>query len=162
MYVRIAIYSFIIIKRKENLFMVEIKNLSKYYGRNPAVKGIDFEIRDNEILGFLGPNGAGKSTTMNIIAGYLPSTGATVTVNGFDIAVGIKKEHADIRAASFGRLTDHHHTVRADGKMAFAEKLRDIRIQLLRELFLEIVDNDEVVAGSVHFPEFHVMFLRFL
>ncbi|MDE7093893.1 MAG: ABC transporter ATP-binding protein, partial [Oscillospiraceae bacterium] len=65
--------------------MVEIKNLSKYYGTNPAVKGIDFEIRDNEILGFLGPNGAGKSTTMNIIAGYLPSTGGTVTINGFDI-----------------------------------------------------------------------------
>ncbi|MBE6850807.1 MAG: ABC transporter ATP-binding protein [Ruminococcus sp.] len=65
--------------------MVEIKNLTKYYGRNPAVRGIDFEIRDNEILGFLGPNGAGKSTTMNIIAGYLPSTGGTVTINGFDI-----------------------------------------------------------------------------
>ncbi len=65
--------------------MVEIKNLTKYYGNNPAVRGIDFEIRDNEILGFLGPNGAGKSTTMNIIAGYLPSTGGTVTVNGFDI-----------------------------------------------------------------------------
>ncbi len=65
--------------------MVEIKNLTKYYGKNPAVRGIDFEIRDNEILGFLGPNGAGKSTTMNIIAGFLPSTGGTVTVNGFDI-----------------------------------------------------------------------------
>lgn len=65
--------------------MVEIKNLTKFYGKNPAVRGIDFEIRDNEILGFLGPNGAGKSTTMNIIAGYLPSTGGTVTVNGFDI-----------------------------------------------------------------------------
>ncbi len=65
--------------------MVEIKNLTKYYGKNPAVRGINFEIRDNEILGFLGPNGAGKSTTMNIIAGYLPSTGGTVTVNGFDI-----------------------------------------------------------------------------
>ncbi len=65
--------------------MVEIKNLTKYYGKHPAVRGIDFEIRDNEILGFLGPNGAGKSTTMNIIAGYLPSTGGTVTVNGYDI-----------------------------------------------------------------------------
>ena len=41
--------------------MVEIKNLTKYYGNNPAVRGIDFESRDNEILGFLGPNGAGKS-----------------------------------------------------------------------------------------------------
>lgn len=65
--------------------MVEIKNLTKYYGKNPAVRGISFEILDNEILGFLGPNGAGKSTTMNMIAGYLPSTEGTVTVNGFDI-----------------------------------------------------------------------------
>ncbi|MCR4646921.1 MAG: ABC transporter ATP-binding protein [Oscillospiraceae bacterium] len=65
--------------------MVEIKNLTKYYGHNAAVKGISFEIRDGEILGFLGPNGAGKSTTMNMIAGYLPSTWGTVTVNGFDI-----------------------------------------------------------------------------
>lgn len=65
--------------------MVEIKNLTKYYGKNPAVRGISFEIKDNEILGFLGPNGAGKSTTMNMIAGYLPSTSGTVTVNGFDI-----------------------------------------------------------------------------
>ncbi len=65
--------------------MVKVKNLTKYYGKNPAVRGIDFEIRDNEILGFLGPNGAGKSTTMNIIAGYLPSTGGTVEVNGYDI-----------------------------------------------------------------------------
>ena len=65
--------------------MVEIKNLSKRYGKNLAVRGISFEIRDHEILGFLGPNGAGKSTTMNMIAGYLPSTSGTVTVNGFDI-----------------------------------------------------------------------------
>lgn len=65
--------------------MVEIKNLTKHYGKNVAVRNISFEIRDNEILGFLGPNGAGKSTTMNIIAGYLPSTEGTVTVNGFDI-----------------------------------------------------------------------------
>ena len=65
--------------------MVEIKNLTKYYGHNAAVKGISFEIRDGEILGFLGPNGAGKSTTMNMIAGYLPSTWGTVKVIGFDI-----------------------------------------------------------------------------
>ena len=65
--------------------MVEIKNLTKNYGRNPALRGISFEIEDNEILGFLGPNGAGKSTTMNIIAGYLPSTSGTVKVNGYDI-----------------------------------------------------------------------------
>ena len=71
--------------------MVEIKNLTKNYGRNPALRGVSFEIEDNEILGFLGPNGAGKSTTMNIIAGYLPSTSGTVIVNGYDITEQAKE-----------------------------------------------------------------------
>ncbi|MBR2087275.1 MAG: ABC transporter ATP-binding protein [Oscillospiraceae bacterium] len=71
--------------------MVEIKNLTKNYGHNAALRGISFEIEDHEILGFLGPNGAGKSTTMNIIAGYLPSTSGTVTVNGFDITEQAKE-----------------------------------------------------------------------
>ncbi|MGN1481202.1 ABC transporter ATP-binding protein [Porcipelethomonas sp.] len=66
--------------------MIEIKNLTKYYGRNPAVRNLSFTVNDNEILGFLGPNGAGKSTTMNIITGYLPSTSGTVLINGVDIA----------------------------------------------------------------------------
>ncbi|MDE6103233.1 MAG: ABC transporter ATP-binding protein [Oscillospiraceae bacterium] len=66
--------------------MIEIKNLTKFYGRNAAVKNLSFTVNDNEILGFLGPNGAGKSTTMNIITGFLPSTSGTVTINGLDIA----------------------------------------------------------------------------
>lgn len=66
--------------------MIEIKNLTKFYGGNAAVKNISFTVRDNEILGFLGPNGAGKSTTMNIITGFLPSTSGTVLIGGTDIA----------------------------------------------------------------------------
>lgn len=66
--------------------MIEIKNLTKFYGRNAAVKDISFNVLDNEILGFLGPNGAGKSTTMNIITGFLPSTSGTVLIEGVDIA----------------------------------------------------------------------------
>ena len=66
--------------------MVEIKNLTKYYGSNPAVQDISFTVGDHEVLGFLGPNGAGKSTTMNMITGCLPSTSGTVLVDGYDIA----------------------------------------------------------------------------
>lgn len=66
--------------------MITIENLTKFYGRNRAVNHISFTINDNEILGFLGPNGAGKSTTMNMIAGYLPMTSGTVTINGCDIS----------------------------------------------------------------------------
>ena len=66
--------------------MVEIRNLTKYYGTHPAVQDISFTVGDHEVLGFLGPNGAGKSTTMNMITGCLPSTSGTVLVDGYDIS----------------------------------------------------------------------------
>ncbi len=66
-------------------FMIHIENLTKYYGKNPAVNNISFDIGDGEVVGFLGPNGAGKSTTMNILTGYLSSTSGTCTIDGIDI-----------------------------------------------------------------------------
>ena len=51
--------------------MIEVKNISKYYGEFPAVTGLSFNVPKGEILGFLGPNGAGKSTTMKIITGLI-------------------------------------------------------------------------------------------
>ena len=65
--------------------MIEVKNLSKYYGQKLAVDNISFSIKKGEIVGFLGPNGAGKSTTMNIITGYLSASSGSVTVSGYDI-----------------------------------------------------------------------------
>ncbi len=65
--------------------MVEVKHLTKTYGDIKAVDDISFTVNDGEILGFLGPNGAGKSTTMNIITGYISSTGGTVTINESEI-----------------------------------------------------------------------------
>lgn len=65
--------------------MIEVKNLSKSYGTKLAVNDISFSVGEGEILGFLGPNGAGKSTTMNILTGYLSSSGGEVIINGADI-----------------------------------------------------------------------------
>ncbi len=65
--------------------MIEIKDLTKRYGRIKAVSNLNFNVEKGEILGFLGPNGAGKTTTMNIITGYLPSSEGSVKVCGYDI-----------------------------------------------------------------------------
>ncbi len=65
--------------------MIEVKNLSKSYGSKLAVDGISFTADESEILGFLGPNGAGKSTTMNMLTGYLSSSGGQALINGVDI-----------------------------------------------------------------------------
>ena len=65
--------------------MIEVKELTKVYGKTCAVDHISFKIYNGQIYGFLGPNGAGKSTTMNMIAGCLAPTSGTVRINGFDI-----------------------------------------------------------------------------
>ena len=65
--------------------MIEVKNLTKRYGKITALDDISFTVDTGEVLGFLGPNGAGKSTTMNIITGYISSTSGTVTVDGSEI-----------------------------------------------------------------------------
>ena len=76
--------------------MVEVKNLTKYYGSIKAVDDISFTVEPGEVLGFLGPNGAGKSTTMNMITGYLSSTSGTVTVDGHEILENPKEAKSKI------------------------------------------------------------------
>jgi ABC-2 type transport system ATP-binding protein len=65
--------------------MIEVENLTKAYGDLIAVRDISFSAKTGQVLGFLGPNGAGKTTTMRIITGFLPATGGTARVDGFDI-----------------------------------------------------------------------------
>ena len=65
--------------------MIKVENLSKSYGDIKAVKSINFELNDGEIVGFLGANGAGKSTTLKVMTGYLTPTSGNVYVNELDI-----------------------------------------------------------------------------
>ena len=65
--------------------MIEVDNLTKYYGDYPAIEGISFTVNKGEILGFLGPNAAGKTTTMRILTGFMPPTAGTARVAGFDV-----------------------------------------------------------------------------
>ena len=64
--------------------MIEVKNLTRYYGTRRAINNISFQIEKGEVVGFLGPNGAGKSTTMNIISCILAASSGSAKINGFD------------------------------------------------------------------------------
>lgn len=65
--------------------MIDVRNLTKYYGDYAAVRGVTFDVPQGQIVGFLGPNGAGKSTTMRILAGYLTATSGSATIDGIDV-----------------------------------------------------------------------------
>ena len=62
--------------------LVEVKNIKKNYGKNDAVKGISFNIKEDEILGLLGPNGSGKTTTIGMLLGLLKPTSGEILING--------------------------------------------------------------------------------
>ena len=61
--------------------VLEIKNVSKYYGKNKVVDNVSFSVEKGQILGFLGPNGAGKTTTIKMILGLLSIDEGSIKVN---------------------------------------------------------------------------------
>ena len=65
--------------------LVEAHELTRYYGRFPAVERVSFSVERGEIVGLLGPNGAGKSTTIRMLTGFLPATEGTASVAGWDV-----------------------------------------------------------------------------
>ena len=64
--------------------MIEVENLTKFYGPRRAINNLTFQIAPGEVVGFLGPNGAGKSTTMNILSCILPASSGTARIQGYD------------------------------------------------------------------------------
>ena len=66
-------------------YSVEVINLSKSYGKKDAVRGIDFKIKENEIIGLLGPNGCGKTTTIGMLLGLLKPSKGQININGMKI-----------------------------------------------------------------------------
>ncbi len=65
--------------------MLEVKELNVYYGVIQALKGINFEVNEGEIVTLIGANGAGKTTAMHSIMGLIPVTSGTVTYMGQQI-----------------------------------------------------------------------------
>lgn len=65
--------------------MIEVENLTKYYGEIRGIEDISFSIEKGEITGFLGPNGSGKTTTMRILTCFFPPTRGRAKVAGYDV-----------------------------------------------------------------------------
>ena len=72
---------------------VSLSEVTKTFGAVQAVRGIDLELQQGEIVAFLGPNGAGKTTTIKMLCGLLRPTGGHALVVGFDVA----SQHAQIK-----------------------------------------------------------------
>ena len=63
---------------------IEIKNLTKVYGKNRGIQDINISVKEGEIYGFIGPNGAGKSTTIKTLLNFIYSTSGEALIFGMD------------------------------------------------------------------------------
>ncbi|MBI1389872.1 MAG: ATP-binding cassette domain-containing protein [bacterium] len=79
--------------------MIQIEQLTKFYGSVKALDNLNLEIHAGEFFGFLGPNGAGKTTTIKSIVGLLRPTSGRVTVGGMDgDGIDVQKEPEKAKA----------------------------------------------------------------
>ena len=125
--------------------MIDVKNLSKSYGKFEAVKDVSFFIDKGEVVGFLGPNAAGKTTTMRILTCYMPATEGTVSVAGFDVfdnPMSVKKR--------VGYLPEHpplYSEMTVDGYLSFVGKIKGLsgkELKFRQEEVLERTSTLEV------------------
>lgn len=127
--------------------MIEVKNVSKKYGKFYAVRDISFTIKDGEIVGFLGRNGAGKSTTMNMITGFIEPTEGSIIVNGYDVDRKPKKVKEQIGYMPEGTPLYYDLTVKefvtymADLKLLPRKERKTAVKKAIEETGLEKVQN---------------------
>ena len=104
--------------------MIDVKHLTKWYGRVLAVDDISFHVDKGTVVGFLGPNGAGKSTTLKVLTCYLPATAGKVTIAGHDVLT----ESMDVRR-NIGYMPEAvplYPEMRVRELLMFRAALRDI------------------------------------
>ncbi len=119
--------------------VIEVKDLTKYYGTKMALDNISFTVSKGEILGFLGPNGAGKSTAMKIITCYLSPTEGTVKVDGLDVfedSLEVRK-----RIGYLPETPPLYLDMTVKNYLEFAAKIKGVSAKALRESVNMVVEK---------------------
>ena len=127
--------------------MIKVQDLSKNYGDVQAVKSINIEIDDGEIVGFLGENGAGKTTTLKMLTGYLVPTAGNVEINDLNIndsALEIQKQ-----IGYLPELNPLYPEMSVYEYLEFIARVRNITGKKFREALTRVVDRCGL-QGVVH------------
>ena len=152
--------------------MIQVQDLTRYYGPTPAIEGVSFEVQSGEILGFLGPNAAGKTTTMRILTCFMPASSGTAKVAGFDVRthsmevrrrIGYLPEnppvYPEMTVASYLDFVAKINGVdRRDRKKRIAEvmdrtAISDVKDSVIRKLSKGYKQRVGLAQALVHNPE---------
>ena len=123
--------------------ILQIKDLTKFYGSIPAVDHLSFDVKEGEVFGFLGPNGAGKTTTIRMMVGLTQPSLGTAWIDGHDVIkdpVEVKKTIGLVPETSnlYGELTSFENLIYQAELYGVPRKERkDRALQLLEEFGLK-------------------------
>jgi ABC-2 type transport system ATP-binding protein len=130
--------------------MIHTENITKQFGKVPAVDGLSLDVDEGEVFGFLGPNGAGKTTTVRMLTSLIGITRGSATVAGFTVGL----QDTDIRR-TVGVLTEApgmYDNLPAETNLRiFAElyEVKDVKGQVEKYLkMLGLWDRRRDAAGT--------------
>ncbi len=120
---------------------IQIKNVSKFYGKVQALKSLSLNVNQGEIYGFIGPNGAGKSTTIRLLLNFLTADSGLISVFGLNPKkdeIEIKKftgyvssdtfMYSDMKVKDLFRFSESFHKINASEKLKTLVNALDIDV----------------------------------
>jgi len=155
-----------------NAPVIDITDLSKFYGKARGIEHINLEINKGEIFGFIGPNGAGKSTTIRILMNMIFPTRGSARIMGMDVIRETKKIKARIGyipsdANAYPSMDVHEfldycirfHQVK-NGEQRISELAKMFELDLTRKIADLSLGNRKkvsIVQSMLHSPELLIL-----
>jgi ABC-2 type transport system ATP-binding protein len=155
-----------------NQLVIDITDLSKFYGKTRGIEHVNLEIGEGEIFGFIGPNGAGKSTTIRILMNLIFPTGGSARIMGMDVVKQTKEiKHkvgyipSDANAYSSMEVNEFlNYCIRfyqvPDGSKRIAELSKLFELDLNRKISDLSMGNRKkvsIVQSLIHMPGLLIM-----
>lgn len=126
--------------------VLELKNVSKSYGKRKVIDDISLEVKEGEIFGFLGANGSGKTTTIKMILRLIDLDSGKITVNGYDTKKQFEKAMECIGAIV--ENPDLYKYMSGLENLKLHARIRKVSAKRIEEV-LELVDLKERAKDKV-------------
>lgn len=126
--------------------VLELKNVSKSFGKRKVIDNISLEVKEGEIYGFLGPNGSGKTTTIKMILRLIDLDNGTIKVNGYDVKKNFEKAMECIGAIV--ENPDLYKYMSGIENLKLHARIRNVSNERIREV-LELVGLTERAKDKV-------------
>ena len=138
-----------------NTPILEVKAISRYFGKFQALNNIDVAFMPGELTAIIGPNGAGKSTFFNVVSGGIPPSKGQVLFEGRDITGLAPHDFARIGIAKSFQITNVFKQISTHENVRVALQMRVSRFQILRprQDYVELIERADALLARVGLTE---------